>query len=433
MFGLKPYGQLQYRDVNGKPMAYVDEGDGDAIVFAHGNPTSSYVWRNVMPHLEGLGRLVAADMVGMGGSDKLSPSGPDRYQYAEQRDYLFALWDALDLGDKVTLVLHDWGSVLGFDWANQHRDRVQGIAFMEAIVAPMTWSEFPGDVREVFQGFRSPAGERMVLEQNIFVESVLPAQIQRQLSDQEMDHYRQPFANPGEDRRPTLSWPRNLPIDGEPANVVSVVEAYSSWLADSDVPKLFINAEPGAVVNGRIRQSLVYWCFNSAGDRWDIDRTCQIARESRTPFSAIINICRKVRASIYRCPIAASSPPSEAFSSPCNKASARGLSFALIASVSSYSDLCFAANTIVSTSPRLTRPNASCASTPPRIASSTGAVTYSNSFSNSLATSIMSAPRASTSSFAASWSNRTPRSSAVAITQRDASASSTLASSTIPQ
>ena len=259
MFGVKPYGQLRYRDVNGKPMAYVDEGDGDAIVFAHGNPTSSYLWRNVMPHVEGLGRLVAADMVGMGGSDKLSPSGPDRYHYAEQRDYLFALWDALDLGDKVTLVLHDWGSVLGFDWANQHRDRVQGIAFMEAIVTPMTWSEFPSDVREVFQGFRSPAGEPMVLEQNIFVEGVLPAQIQRRLSDQEMGHYRQPFANPGEDRRPTLSWPRNVPIDGEPSDVVSVVEANRSWLAESDVPKLFINAEPGAVVNGRSRELIRTW------------------------------------------------------------------------------------------------------------------------------------------------------------------------------
>jgi haloalkane dehalogenase len=259
MFGVKPYGQLQYRDVNGKPMAYVDEGDGDAIVFAHGNPTSSYLWRNVMPHVEGLGRLVAADMVGMGGSGKLSPSGPDRYHYAEQRDYLFALWDALDLGDTVTLVLHDWGSVLGFDWANQHRDRVQGIAFMEAIVTPMTWSEFPSDVREVFEGFRSPAGEPMVLEQNIFVEGVLPAQIQRRLSDEEMGHYRQPFANPGEDRRPTLSWPRNVPIDGEPSDVVSVVEAYRSWLAESDVPKLFINAEPGAVVNDRSRELIRTW------------------------------------------------------------------------------------------------------------------------------------------------------------------------------
>jgi haloalkane dehalogenase len=259
MVGAKPYGQLKYRIVNGKRMAYIDEGHGDAIVFAHGNPTSSYLWRNVMPHLEGLGRLVAADMIGMGGSDKLHPSGSDRYHYAEQRDYLFALWDALEHGDNVTLVLHDWGSVLGFDWANQHYDRIQGIAFMEAIVAPMTWSEFPSTVRQLFQGFRSPRGEPMVLEQNIFVESVLPAQIRRQLSDEEMDHYRQPFANPGEDRRPTLSWPRNVPIDGEPADVVAVVEAYSSWLAGSDVPKLFTNAEPGAVVNGRSRELIRIW------------------------------------------------------------------------------------------------------------------------------------------------------------------------------
>jgi haloalkane dehalogenase len=217
------------------------------------------VWRNVMPHLERLGRLVAADMIGMGGSDKLSPSGPDRYNYAEQRDYLFALWDALDLGGNVTLVLHDWGSALGFDWASQHRDRVQGIAFMEAIVTPTTWPEFPSDFRELFQRFRSPEGERLVLEQNIFVEGVLPGGIQRQLSDEEMNHYRQPFASPGEDRRPTLSWPRNLPIDGGPADVVAVVNEYSKWLAGSDVPKLFINAEPGAIVRGRIRELIRTW------------------------------------------------------------------------------------------------------------------------------------------------------------------------------
>jgi haloalkane dehalogenase len=259
MNAAKPYGQLQYREVNGKRMAYVDEGQGDAIVFAHGNPTSSYLWRNVMPHLEGLGRLVAADMIGMGGSDKLRPSGPHRYNYAEQRDYLFGIWDALDLGDNVTLVLHDWGSALGFDWANQHRDRVQGIAFMEAIVAPTSWSEFPNSVRGVFQGFRSPDGEKMVLEQNLFVEAVLPGAIQRRLSDEEMDHYRRPFVNPGEDRRPTLSWPRNIPIDGQPADVVSVVEDYGRWLAKADVPKLFINAEPGAIVRGRVRELVRTW------------------------------------------------------------------------------------------------------------------------------------------------------------------------------
>lgn len=240
-------------------MAYVDEGEGDPIVFAHGNPTSSYLWRNVMPHLEGLGRLVAADMIGMGASDKLSPSGPDRYNYAEQRDYLFALWDALDLGGNVTLVLHDWGSALGFDWASQHRDRVRGIAFMEAMVIPKPWSEFMGDFRELFQRFRSPEGERMILEQNVFVERVLPGLILRQLSGQEMDHYRQPFASPGEDRRPTLSWPRNIPIDGEPNDVAAVEAEYGKWLAGSDVPKLFINAEPGGVVNDRVRELIRTW------------------------------------------------------------------------------------------------------------------------------------------------------------------------------
>jgi haloalkane dehalogenase len=262
MLSAKPYGQLRYREIAGKRMAYVDEGSGPdvtTVVFQHGNPTSSYLWRNVMPHLEGLGRLVACDLIGMGGSDKLSPSGPDRYHYAEQREYLFGLWDALDLGDRVVLVLHDWGSALGFDWANQHRDRVAGIAFMEAIVTPMTWPDFHKSVRDVFQGFRSPAGESMVLEQNIFVEAVLPGAIRRRLSDEEMDRYRRPFANVGEDRRPTLSWPRNIPIDGEPAEVVAVVEEYGSWLAESAMPKLFINADPGAIVTGRIRDYVRSW------------------------------------------------------------------------------------------------------------------------------------------------------------------------------
>jgi haloalkane dehalogenase len=240
-------------------MAYIDEGDGDAIVFVHGNPTSSYLWRNVMPHLEGLGRLVACDMIGMGGSDKLSRSGPDSYHYFEQRDYLFALWDALGLGDQVVLVLHDWGGALGFDWANQHRDRVAGIAFMEAVVAPMNWDDWDDSVRGVFQGFRSPQGERMVLEQNLFVEAVLPGAIRRRLTDEEMDHYRSPFAEAGEGRRATLSWPRNIPIDGAPAEVAAVVEDYGRWLAESDVPKLFVNAEPGAIVRDRIRAIVRAW------------------------------------------------------------------------------------------------------------------------------------------------------------------------------
>lgn len=254
-----PCGNLQYKEINGKRMAYVDEGSGDAIVFQHGNPTSSYLWRNVMPHVGDLGRVVACDLIGMGGSDKLDDSGPDRYHYAEHRDYLFALWDALDLGDRVILVLHDWGSALGFDWANKHRDRVAGIAYMEAIAMPIEWADFPEPVSGVFKGFRSPEGEAMVLEQNMFVEAVLPGAIQRKLSDEEMDHYRAPFRNPGEDRRPTLSWPRNIPIEGEPADVVATVEEYGAWLAQSDVPKLFVNAEPGAITRGRVRDFVRTW------------------------------------------------------------------------------------------------------------------------------------------------------------------------------
>jgi haloalkane dehalogenase len=259
MPGAKPYGHLQYKQVNGKRMAYIDEGQGDAIVFQHGNPTSSYLWRNVMPHLEGLGRLIACDLIGMGASDKLDDSGPDRYHYAEHRDYLFTLWDELDFGDRVVLVLHDWGSALGFDWANQNRDRVAGIAYMEAVTMPIDWSDFPGPMRSVFQGFRSPDGESMVLEQNVFVEGVLPASVKRQLTDEEMGHYRAPFRNPGEDRRPTLTWPRNIPIEGEPADVVATVEEYGKWLSQSDVPKLFVKGEPGALIRGRALDFVRTW------------------------------------------------------------------------------------------------------------------------------------------------------------------------------
>jgi haloalkane dehalogenase len=259
MINTSPFAALKHRAIAGKTMAYIDEGEGDAIVFQHGNPTSSYLWRNVMPHLAGLGRLIACDLIGMGGSGKLSPSGPDRYHYAEQRDYLFALWDELDLGDRVVLVLHDWGSALGFDWANQHRDRVQGIAYMEAITTPLQWSDVPPEKQHTFRGLRSPAGEELILEQNAFVEAVLPGSVLRGLSDAEMNHYRRPFRNAGEGRRPTLSWPRDLPIGGEPADVVAVVEAYNSWLAESDVPKLFVNAEPGAIINDRVRAHVRTW------------------------------------------------------------------------------------------------------------------------------------------------------------------------------
>jgi haloalkane dehalogenase len=254
-----PFAAKKHMEINGHRMAYIDEGEGDAIVFQHGNPTSSYLWRNVMPHLRGLGRLVACDLIGMGDSAKLSPSGPDRYHYAEQRDHLHALWDALDLGDRVVLVLHDWGSALGFDWANRHRERVQGIAYMEAIVAPMGWDDWPETARGAFQGFRTPGGEEMILQKNMFVERILPGSVIRPLTEPEMTEYRRPFVTPGEDRRPTLSLPRNIPIDGEPAEVVRTVQDYGAFLAESQIPKLFVNAEPGAILTGRQREVCRAW------------------------------------------------------------------------------------------------------------------------------------------------------------------------------
>jgi len=246
--------EKRYLTVRGKRMAYVETGSGDPIVFQHGNPTSSYLWRNVMPHLADQGRCIAVDLIGMGDSDKLDDSGPGRYTYSEHRDYLFEAWEVLGITDRVTLVLHDWGSALGFDWASRHADALLGIAYMEGIVMPVTWDDWPEAARQIFQGFRSEAGEFMVLEKNLFIERVLPGSVIRKMSDEEMDAYRRPFREPGEDRRPTLSWPRQIPIDGEPADVTAVVEAYSEWLRETGVPKLFINAEPGAILIGRQRE-----------------------------------------------------------------------------------------------------------------------------------------------------------------------------------
>jgi haloalkane dehalogenase len=240
-------------------MAYVERGTGDPIVFLHGNPTSSFLWRNVIPHLESLGRCLAPDLIGMGASDKLEPSGPASYRFVEHRHYLDALLEALGVTERVTLVVHDWGSALGFDWANRHRERIKGIAYMEAIVRPLAWSEWPEPIRKLFEGFRSPAGEAMILEKIIFVERVLPGSVLRGLTDDEMTVYRRPYLEPGESRRPMLTWPRQIPLDGEPADVVAVVQAYADWLAQSDLPKLFVNAEPGAILIGPQREFCRGW------------------------------------------------------------------------------------------------------------------------------------------------------------------------------
>lgn len=231
----------------------------DTFVFLHGNPTSSYLWRNVLPHVADLGRVVAPDLIGHGDSDKLPDSGPDRYTFDEHRQHLDALLDALDLGDRITLVIHDWGSALGFDWARRHPDRIAGIAYMEGIVAPVTWADWPESARGIFQGMRSEAGEEIVLTKNLFVEAILPASILRPLEPAEMDEYRRPFANPGEDRRPTLTWPRQIPVEGSPVEVVAIVEDYGQWMSTATFPKLFVNAEPGSILLGPQREFCRSW------------------------------------------------------------------------------------------------------------------------------------------------------------------------------
>ena len=247
------------KPINGHNMAYVDRGQGEAVVFLHGNPTSSYLWRNIIPYLEHHARCIAPDLIGMGDSDKLTDSGPDRYRFVEHREYLDALLDDLDLGDRVTLVLHDWGSALGFDWARRHQDRIRGIAYMEAIIRPLSWGEWPETSRPVFQGLRSEAGDQMILEKNVFVERILPGSILRELEPAEMAEYRRPFAEAGEARRPTLTWPREIPLDGQPADVTGIVEDYATWMGSNHIPKLFINADPGAILTGPARETCRSW------------------------------------------------------------------------------------------------------------------------------------------------------------------------------
>jgi haloalkane dehalogenase len=236
-------------------MSYVDSGVGAPIVFLHGNPTSSYVWRNVIPHLADLGRCLAPDLVGMGSSEA-APDGA--YRFADHARYIDAWFDALGLDEKVTLVLHDWGSALGFDWAYHHPERVKAIAYMEAIVQPRRWTDFPEGRDTLFRAMRSADGERLILDENFFIEAVLPKSVLRPLSDEEMQAYRTPFPT-RESRMPTLVFPRELPIDGSPEDVVGRIEAYGNWLARSDLPKLLISANPGALLVGRALEFARTW------------------------------------------------------------------------------------------------------------------------------------------------------------------------------
>ncbi len=250
-----PY-ERRRRAVLDTEMAYVEAGTGHPIVFLHGNPTSSYLWRNVIPHVVGSGRCLAPDLVGMGSSGK-TPHGS--YRFVDNARYLDAWFEALGLAASVTLVGHDWGSALAFHWARRHPQRIKAIVYMEGVVRPLRWDEFPERGRDLFRAMRSPAGEEIVLQKNVFVERILPASVLRRLTEEEMAVYRRPYLEPGESRRPTLTWPREIPLDGEPRDVAKIANDYAKWLASSPIPKLFINAEPGSILVGAQREFCRTW------------------------------------------------------------------------------------------------------------------------------------------------------------------------------
>lgn len=235
--------------VRGLDMAYYEVGTGDPIVFLHGNPTSSYLWRNIIPHVQHLGRCIAPDLIGMGDSDVLPNSGEGAYKFSTHRDFIFDMLEAIGVRERVTLVIHDWGSGIGLSYAQRFPERVRGIAFMEAILSPSSLPVIPEPESGLFNVFRSPAGEAAVLEDNIFVEQILIGGLGYYLSEEDKAEYRRPYLKPGEGRRPTLEWPRELPRGGNPADTVALVTSYSDWLAGSDVPKLFVRVNPGAIIS----------------------------------------------------------------------------------------------------------------------------------------------------------------------------------------
>ena len=251
--------EKQIATVNGRKIAYVEAGQGDPIVLLHGNPTSSFLWRNVIPELESSGRVIAPDLIGQGDSEKLpAADGPGRYSFEVAYEYLDGLLRQIDAAANVTLVIHDWGSGLGFHWAKNNPQAVRGIAYMEGIVKPVNWSDWPEAAAGIFKGFRSEKGEDLVLSRNMFVEGVLPSAVLRDLTEKEMEAYRAPFSTP-DDRQPTLNWPRQIPIDGEPPHMVKLVEEYAAFMAASDMPKLFVNAEPGSILIGEQREFCRSW------------------------------------------------------------------------------------------------------------------------------------------------------------------------------
>ena len=249
----------KYKDIKNSKMAFIDEGSGDTFLFLHGNPTSSFLWRNIAPHVEDIGRIVIPDLIGMGDSDKLEGVDNPGYKYHGQYSYLTALMDELDLGNNIHLIIHDWGSAMGFQFARENKDRIKSITYMEAIVMPLTWDQWPDPATKIFGLFRSEAGEELVLEKNFFVERILLADSSTGYTEEEKSEYIRPFINPGEDRRPTLTWPRQIPLDGEPSEVVEEVKLNAEFHKESDIPKLFINADPGSILIGDQREFARSW------------------------------------------------------------------------------------------------------------------------------------------------------------------------------
>ncbi len=254
----RPFAEKKIAHVDSYKMSYIDEGDGEPIIFIHGNPTSSYLWRNIMPFCKGLGRLIAPDLIGMGDSDKLNNSGPEKYSFSDQSIFLGKLLDKLNLQENVNLVLHDWGTALGFEWARKNSNIIKSISYMEAVL-PVKWDDWPENAIKIFKGFRSDSGEDMILNKNLFVEAVLKHSIIRDLTQEEMNEYRRPFLNPGEDRRPTLSWPRQIPINSEPTEVQEKFDLFLDWMETNTIPKLFINADPGSILIGKQREFCRTW------------------------------------------------------------------------------------------------------------------------------------------------------------------------------
>ena len=251
--------QKKFTDVDGKQIAYVDEGAGDPIVLLHGNPASSFLWRNIIPELTQSGRVIVPDLIGHGDSDKLPASeGPGRYTLEVAYHYVEELLKTIGADKNVTLVIHDWGSGIGFLWAMRHSEQMKGIAYMEAIVKPMSWDDWDQDAAGIFKGFRSEKGEDLILNRNMFIEAVLPASVMRTLTEAEMNTYRAPYVN-ADDRQPLLNWPRQIPIEGEPENIVDLVNEYGAFMASSEMPKLFINADPGSILTGRQREFCRTW------------------------------------------------------------------------------------------------------------------------------------------------------------------------------